>query len=219
MNTKIIACVLRTGGIYDAEYVNRLARGIARNVTIPYHFVCLTNDISAVFDASVHEVIPLKHDLPGWWSKVELFRRDLYINLDWFFVDLDTIILENIDAIVTHDPYFMALDDFYYPGQLGSGLMSWRQRWATHPYDDFIADSDRIIRSSERGDQQWIQNSIPSFATYQSLFPGSVVSFKKHCQRASKDIIIPNGAKILCFHGTPKPHELLQYNSIRENWK
>lgn len=218
MTPKIIACVLRSGGVYDVDYVNRLANAVNRHVTVPHKFICLT-DVTEDFNENVHEVVKLQHNYPGWWSKIELFRRDLYFTHDWFFFDLDTIILHNIDSIISDDSHFIGLDDFYYPGQLGSGLLAWKQRWCSHIYDEFVGASDAVIRTHERGDQQWIQSKLAFFASFQQKYPQSVISFKKHCQRLSKDIVVPHGAKILCFHGTPKPHELLQYNTIKENWK
>lgn len=218
MTHNIIACVLRTGGVYDANYVNALANAVNRNVTVPYHFICLT-DATDGFNENVHELVPLRHNFTGWWSKVELFRPDLYKNSNWFFLDLDTVIIHNIDCLVTADHYFTGLDDFYSPGYLGSGLLAWKQRWHSRIYDDFLEAADNTMRSHERGDQEWIQGKVGQFDAFQRRFPGSVVSFKKHCTRASKDIVVPQPAKIICFHGTPKPHELLQYNTIRENWR
>ena len=217
-NPKIVACVLRSGGVYTTDYVNRLANSVNRNLTIPYHFVCLT-DLKDGFNENVHEVIPLRHDYPGWWAKVELFRSDLYKDRDWFFLDLDTVIIDNIDDLVGSDHSFTALEDFYRGEQMGSGLMAWKQRWYNFVYCDFAERPERVMDYCLYGDQQWIKDCIKGYESFQSKFPGAVVSFKKHCTRSAKDITVPNGAKIICFHGTPKPHEATQLITIKENWK
>jgi hypothetical protein len=214
---RIVACVLRTGGVYDADYVNKLANAVARNLTIPYRFVCLSN-VTEGFNENVHEVVPLKHDFQGWWSKVELFRRDLYVDSQWFFFDLDTVILDNIDDIVGANHCFTTLDDFYREGHIGSGVMAWKQRWFTRIYEDFIENPQRAINSTMYGDQEWIQNKLESWDTFQARFPNAMVSFKKDCVKTATDVIVPGGAKVMCFHGTPKPHEV-QLITVTENWK
>lgn len=220
--TKIIACVLRTGGVYNVDYVNRLANAVARNVTVPYRFVCLTDaDQSSGFGTNVHEMYSLRNVFPGWWSKMELFRGDLYPEHDWLFLDLDTVIINNIDEIVSSSHHCLtALDDFYRPGSLGSGLLAWQPMRYRAVYDTFVNNPQLVMQQySEGGDQQWIQASISTFLTFQSRFPDAVVSFKKHCTRTSTDILVPKDAKIICFHGTPKPHETVQLITIKENWK
>lgn len=86
-----VACVLKSGGHYDAEYVERLRDGVRNNLIIPYRFVCLSDvDVPC-------ERIELKYDLPGWWSKMELFRPD--IPEDILYFDLDTVIVGDLTPL------------------------------------------------------------------------------------------------------------------------
>jgi hypothetical protein len=79
-----VACVLKSGGIYDHFHVKRLQMHVARHLRIPYRFVCLTDVKIDEFT----ETVPLIHGWPGWWAKIELFRPDalsgrvLYLDLD-----------------------------------------------------------------------------------------------------------------------------------------
>lgn len=220
MNYNIIATVLKSGGIYDVEYVNRLANGIRRNTTVPYKFVVLS-DIYEGYNDNVDEVFPLLDSLPGWWSKVELFRPDFYPGEQILFFDLDTIILGNLDQIVSHPHSFTALTDFLYPEHIGSGVLAWKQENMGKHYRGFMKNPVHAMSETSRGDQEWIESVIESPNSFQSLFPGQFISFKLHVVRHRRlpDLGIPKGAKVLCFHGTPKPHDLLQYNTIQENWK
>jgi hypothetical protein len=220
---KIIACVLRSGGIYDIPYVNKLANAVARNTTVPYRFVCLTDIIYVrqsqhLFNRNVHETVDLLHGYPGWWSKIELFRDDLFPDHQWLFFDLDTVIISNIDSILNHPHDFTALEDFYRDGNLGSGVLAWRQGDYGHIYSEFVANPVRAMNACPYGDQEWIQNSVGEYDTFQSILPKSMVSFKKHCTRTADDILVPVGASVICFHGTPKPHEV-ELITIKENWK
>lgn len=88
-----IACVLRSGGDFYPEYVYRLRDQICKNITVPYHFVCLTDfSLSGVgVDAR-----PFKHNLPGWWSKMNMF----YLKGPILCLDLDISVVGNIDPLV-----------------------------------------------------------------------------------------------------------------------
>ncbi|RYF05591.1 MAG: hypothetical protein EOO77_28205, partial [Oxalobacteraceae bacterium] len=93
-----VACVFKSfagtafGHSYDATWVQKLASGAARHLTVPHRFVCLTNmgEIEGV------ETIPLSNDWPGWWSKVEMFRPGLFDGPVLSF-DLDVLFTGNID--------------------------------------------------------------------------------------------------------------------------
>ena len=90
----IVACVLRSGGIYSPEWVRKLRDGVARQFTVPHRFVCLSDvDVSAIC-----ERIPLVEDWPGWWSKIELFRSGLFDDTVLYF-DLDTVPVGSLDAM------------------------------------------------------------------------------------------------------------------------
>lgn len=55
---------------YGPEHVRWLRDQIPGKLGTAYRFVCLS-DIQ-IFGV---DVIPLRDDLPGWWSKLELFRE------------------------------------------------------------------------------------------------------------------------------------------------
>jgi hypothetical protein len=212
----IIACVLRTGGgVYDYNYVNALANAVKRNVTVPHTFVCLTNDSSG-FNNNVDSVIPLKHDFRKWWCKMELFRPDIFNGKQVFFLDLDTVIIDNIDQIVTKTFEFCGLRDFYKITTLGSGLMSWRHDKYHYVYERFLKNPTYIMNNTPEGDQRWINENVKSMKYFQDVFGNNVVSYKKDCVK-NKAFRLPKNTKIVCFHGVPKPHEI-QYPEIKDHW-
>lgn len=218
VNTKsdiMITCVLRTGGVYDHNYVNALANAVKRNVDIPHKFVCLTNDSSG-FNSNIDDVIPLKHDFRKWWCKIELFRPDIFTDKQIFFLDLDTVIVDNINSIVAKPFDFCGLRDFYKLITLGSGLMSWQHNKYHYVYERFVRNSTYIMNNTPEGDQRWINDNIKSMQYFQDVFGNNVVSYKKDCVK-NKVFRMPNNAKIVCFHGVPKPHQI-EYAEIKDHW-
>lgn len=191
-----IFTVLRSGGEYRPEHVERLRRQCA--VHAPgVEFVCLS-DVG---------VPALRHDWPGWWAKIELFRFTGPI----LYMDLDTTVCGDLapllDAAQRHE--FIALRDFSPTRKgMGSGLMAWAEdaRWI---YDRFKHDPERYMRECQSfhswGDQGFINQHTPDRAHWQDILPGSVVSYKRHCLPKT-----PEGARVVCFHGNPRPWEIGQ---------
>ena len=105
---------------YLPEHVYSLQSQIKKHYNKPHKFYCLTDypDLEC-------EMIPLILDLPGWWSKIELFRQTGNI----IYFDLDTVILDDITEFVEYLHDFSALADIHHnsilPGRLWSGIMAW----------------------------------------------------------------------------------------------
>ena len=91
-----VVCVLRQGGKvgYDATWVDKLQRGVKRNLTHPHRFVCFSDcDVNC-------ERIPLLDNGPGFWSKLQLFRPGIFENnLPTIYFDLDTVICGSLDPL------------------------------------------------------------------------------------------------------------------------
>lgn len=204
-----VACVLRSGGIYDATWVAKLQWCVSRNLRENHRFVCLSDvDVPC-------ERIPLENGWPRWWSKMEVFKLEGPV----LFIDLDTLVIDNMADIAdqARAPEFTTLRDFYRENGLGSGLMAWNvpMRWL---YEQFAAVADETIKSDRgHGDQGFIERSVmPSqVARWQNRLPGQVVSYKAHgCDKE-----IPPRARIICLHGKPKFHDMPAGSMIRVAWE
>ena len=90
-----VVCLLRQGGKvnYDATWVEKLKRGVERNLTIPHRFICFSDcDVPC-------ERIPLLDGDHGFWSKLQMFQPGLLTG-STLYLDLDTVICQNINEIV-----------------------------------------------------------------------------------------------------------------------
>jgi len=68
------------------------------------------------------------------------------------------------------------------------------------------------------GDQEYIGKCVGKEAEFlQDIFPNQIVSYKAHCLKRGEDMI-PEGARIICFHGTPKPQDLKINSVIKKYW-
>lgn len=195
-----VLCVLKSGGDFDGAYVKVLREAVARHTNIPYSFCCLT-DVHGEIDCSS---IALEDDLPGWWSKIELFR----IPGPVVYFDLDTTIVGNLDPLfsaVLAARQRMFMLNCFNPrnlyGRYASGVMGWNGDFR-FVYDDFNLNHMHMYR----GDQFYIATALstrdiePDYI--QSQIKG-IYSFKRHCQDG-----VPDDASIVCFHGKPRPRDL-----------
>lgn len=204
-----IACVLKTGGWknrhinveYHPRQVIWLRDQVAQHVKCEYRFVCFSDiEIEGV------EVIPLTDDLPGWWSKLELFKHDLG---KVFYLDLDTVIIDDITHMVKYNHKFSVLRNLSSkaPGRIGSGIMAWSGD-QSHIYREFMKDPDRHMKecttSENWGDQGYLQKYLKGDWEYlQYIFPAQMGSYKFDFAKSDPW----RGTRIVIFHGEPKPWE------------
>ena len=100
---RYIAC-LKHGNKYSADYVNTLFRMCKRNMTLPFEFVCFTENPQDLDKDIRVEALPAHRGLQGWWYKPMFFNPDLVLQGTVLFIDLDVIIFKNIDKLFTFQP-------------------------------------------------------------------------------------------------------------------
>lgn len=188
-----IICVLRSGGDFTPRHVQVLAGQVPG-------LVCLSD--TAVPGV---ETIQLKHDCPGWWSKLELCRPD--IEGDLLYLDLDTVVPGDFAPLIeAANGKTTMLSDFYWPEHPASGFMYIAEkdksivwdRWITNPK----AHMTRPATRGRIGDQAFFADCWTP-QRWQDIAPGKVVSYKVHCKQG-----LPEDAAVVCFHGKPRPQDV-----------
>jgi len=204
-----VVCVLKSGGDFDTMDVVNLKVMLDKNISIPYDFYCLTDLVGINWPAGTLDIMPLVYDYKGWWSKIELFRPGLIDSERIVYFDLDTIILDNIDDLLVREENFIGLQTFI-PGKrwrnyLGSGILSWKNDGSFNfLFEEFeYGKHPRALR----GDQDYISSKLKQhsieFHYWQDLV-GGMYSYKRNVRHYG----LPVDARIVCFHGVPRPHEV-----------
>ena len=143
----------------------------------------------------------------GWWGKISLFEPRRFQGRCLYF-DLDTVIVGSLDDIAGYRGDFAGISDFYHPEHLQSAIMAWEadkyfwlyERWEAAGHPQF----------HPMGDQGWIEQMVPNGERLQTFFPNQIVSFKAHCLGG-----VPGDARVVCFHGVPRPHVV---SDLMSNW-
>lgn len=195
----MILTVLRSGGDFEPAHVQRLADQ-CRKFSPGSRFLCLSDmEITGV------ETKPLLNGWPGWWCKINC----LNVPGPVLYMDLDTTVCGDLAPLLAaaQKHRFIALRDFN-PSQrdIGSGLMGWGGD-ISFLFEEFARDPEGHMAQCKTrqwfGDQGFIDRYVGKREYWQSLVPGSVVSFKKHCGNGT-----PSGARVICFHGKPRPWDV-----------
>lgn len=189
----IVACV-NVGTGYDDKYVYNLKEAVRRSLSLSHRFVCLTDhDIPGVNTIEIDAA-----RTPGWWSKLQLFRDDVFPKGERvLYIDLDTLIPGKLDELAKCDAQFAMLRDFYYPQNLASGLLLFTAGGNEEIFTSWLGYGAPQLK---RGDQAWIHMHRPKALALQDYMPNRIKSFKAHAGDRDCDV--------LCFHGHPRPHEV-----------
>lgn len=228
-----ILCV-RFGNKYGIGYVEKLRNMIARNCTVPYQLVCLTDDNTPI--EGVKLIVQKNAGYSkGWWHKIHMFNPDLPLNGRILYMDLDVVICNNIDKLTQiSGNLFMGIRDFnrkFHPHwkYLNSSVMSWIHGRERSVYDSFIQNPSNAQRM--HGDQdwtwksagnrikfwpeQWIQSYKWEIRNRDEL---QVIQGMRQFKTVNNDIQVPNECCICVFHGDPNPAHV-QDKFVLENWR
>jgi len=91
-----IVCV-KTGTKYSINHVKTLYKMVKKNLTLPFIFYCLTDNVDNLPEEVVGIKLDASLDLESYWWKICLF--DLGWNESVLYFDLDVIIQRNFDYI------------------------------------------------------------------------------------------------------------------------
>ena len=213
---------MRWGDRFPVDYVNRLYRGVMRNVARPTRFIAFTDDprgLDAGHRAARDPADQAARDGPRRqpWRKLALwsprYRRSTG---DLLFLDLDVVVVGPLDAFFDFEPGKLA----HHPrlardGRTGNSSVmrvagrAARRIWSSGSrptplekrrlYSNeqvYLCRENRVCRLVF-----WPKEWCPGFkAMMLPRFPANLV----------KNVKLPEGARIVVFTGHPRPHEALR---------
>lgn len=181
-----VACVFKESETYKRSHVDRLEQLVAHHMSQPYKFVCVDDS-----------------ELPGWWAKIDLFRPGRFRGRV-LYLDLDTTVIGGLDDLANYPPAFAAIGNFAEikeanKARFNSSVMAWDADDAGHLFTEFTAS----VMDRMKGDQDWISERMLDAQEFPADW---CVSYK--VRRYLKLRTLPTDARVICYHGKPKPWEL-----------
>ena len=224
MNPVNVLCI-KWGTKYGPEYVNRLHSMVARHMHRPFRFVCLTDDRTGIDPAIEAHDIPqvgfkdfdqrLPWSFGHGWLKLTSFKRELYdLQGTTLFIDLDVVIVDSIDCFFEQPGEFVVIKEW--DKRDGTGNTSvYRFEIGAHAdaLEYLSANKDKAL-SEVRNEQEFITGFLGRQGKV-NFWPDSWCrSFKRHCVRPGilcwfQPPRLPEGAKIIAFHGKPNPPDAI----------
>ena len=231
---KNVLCV-KWGNKFSAEYVNKLYSMVERHLSLPHRFVCLTEDPTGL-NSEIETKPLLRKELKHSYTKFELFEKELHdITGQILFLDLDVVINNSIDDLFLFEPdaKFVGIKDWqvgcinascmrFNVGEHSYIIENWfealRTRFTVEEYFDpslngkknLYHDLNSFPPTVYRGDQEWTTNQLKDHNVDITYYPSDWLQ--------SYTCGYDMNAKVVVFHGTPKPHEV-ENTWVKENWR
>lgn len=207
---------MKWGAMYSADYVNKLFGMVSRNLKKSFKFYCLTDDESGIRSEVITKPLPdlyvPEKNRVSPWRKLSMFAKELYdIKGKTLFLDLDILIIDNIDELFDYSKKFAIIENWTQKGQGIGNSSVYCFEFGSYPFvlDSYNENPEKAV-SEYDNEQIFLSKKLGSEVEF---FPASwIKSFKRHCVagRLLRFFIapkIPNGAKIIAFHGRPRPHQ------------
>ena len=232
---KYYVLCLKHGTKYSSEYVNRLYNMVKRNCTLPFEFVCLTENPTDI-NPNI-KIIPLPSGLKGWWCKPYMYSADLPIKGIVLYMDLDVVISNNIDKLFIWEPNnWCTIRDFTRVmrpqwQKYNSSVVRFKTGQLDYVWKDFSKDPNATQRKFF-GDQDHLYEATRNNPA--TMYPDDWIRSWKWEIRKNKQLgrgpkgsrqlvtienVIPTEECCICvFHGDPNP-EHCQDPWVVDNWR
>lgn len=220
MEKYTVVC-MKWGTKYSPDYVNRLYNMVVRNTSLPFSFICFTDNAEGInpqIEIRPLPEMPLPPDKERGWRKLSLFKKDVGLEGRILFLDLDTVIVGNIDEFFTMEGDFIYVKRYWNKSKTqGVGLTSVYRFEAgkfSDLYDNFIEHIDEV-KAKYRHEQAYVGGVLGAQGRL-NFFPSEwMPSFKHGCILPFplcffKEPRLPKGAKMIVFHGNPTPQEAME---------
>lgn len=220
--SRYIIC-MKWGTKYGPEYVNRLHAMVKRHLTLDFQMVCLTDDASGIHSEVRCLPIPPLDLPPGsperGWTKLVTFTQDLHgLQGTALFLDVDVVIVGSLDGFFEQPGRFLIIKDydrFWNPGRITGNSSVYRFELGAHPdvLDNFRKNFDSI-RQRFRNEQSYLSDYMNRQGLLAYWPKAWCPSFKYNCIPAWpsnfwKEPFIPEGARVVIFHGECNPPDAL----------
>ena len=216
---------MKWGVKYGPEYVNRLYAMVRRHLRGDFSFVCLTDDVRGICaEVQCFPIPALGFEVPigqpdRAWKKLTTFEADLHgLRGTALFIDLDVVVVGDLDAFFEQPGEFLIIHDY---------ARAWRRRRITGnssvyrfeigAHADVLAyfrQNTNAVRTAYRNEQTYLSHFLHRQGKL-DYWPASwCPSFKYHSiptwpGNYWREPFVPEGARIVVFHGECNPPDAL----------
>ena len=232
---------MKWGTPFPADYVNVLYHGVRRNLSQPFRFVCFTDDPIGLDPQIVTRPIP-ENGLPpelwksGCWPKLSIFKSGAFDDLGKtemaLYLDLDMMVQGPLDQFFERaksmggfhilrewNPAFWNM--FPIGLRPDRGCQGSVFAWVPGEHDYIF---EKMISNNFENPYQYVNDQafLTDTAKDRHYWPHEwCVSFKRTClwyypfNLLFNKVPQPRKARIVVFHGNPRPVDLIHEGNFR----
>ena len=242
-------CTVYFEGFYTPDYVGKLYRSLKRNSTVPFQFICLSDNK----DVEADIVLPYNHydKIKKHWHKLKYFSPQFAYQQpgdDIIIMDIDQIIVNNIDDLLT---WKVTNGEMLTYGQwwntklkINGGFYKFKSGTLKYIWDDFVKATKywqlhyynkNIVQAKYYGEQNYVNWKIEEYKAKLSLTPQqwlckytnnymeNIRLNRMYCEKFDTDYMILDDVnpqiKICHFAGVGKTIHECDAEFIRKYWK
>ena len=226
---KTVICA-KWGEKFPADEVNRLYRNVRRWISGPLRFVCFTDNPNGLAEGIESWPLPpvpvVGHLNNRGWKKLGLLASPLgNLSGPVLYLDLDVAMVESLDPFFELPGKFRIIKDYkpfrYRHGYTGNSSVF---RFEAGAHADVLTAIEKLgerVMRDFRNEQETMSYFMREKGILEYWPRQWCASYKHNCVRPLPlgwflDPRVPRGAKVLVFHGTPKPEEAVE--GIGSKW-
>lgn len=199
-----------------SKYVNNLYQGIKRWTTIPFNFICFTNE-HLQLDENIHvkrfPLITKKGVLP----RMYMFSQEAGLwGTQVLSLDIDLIIVGSLDDLLRYDGLFCTRKSWTRGEEtlIDGDIMSFRAGEETEQmfWKPLVHQTKTVEEITQGRERFWVRQVMQGKTadTWQDVCPEQVASYKHHIRPLGR---VPAATRIISCHGHPRPHQ------IKDAWR
>tara|TARA_Y100000590_G_scaffold470123_1_gene662132 strand:+ start:106 stop:852 length:747 start_codon:yes stop_codon:yes gene_type:complete len=241
-------CTVYFEGFYTPDYVSKLYRSLKRNSTIPFEFICLSDNK----DIEADVILPYNHHdkIKKHWHKLKFFSPHFaYQNPgdDIIVMDIDQVITGNVDELIGHPVQDNELVTYgiWWESKLktNGGFYKFKSGSLKHIWDDFAKNPDYWqlhyynngdVHTKYYGEQNYVSWKLQEYKTkviktpeqwickYTKSFKENVTLSKMYRDKFKTEYMILGDVhkyiKVVHFTGPGKTIHEHNESFIKEHW-
>lgn len=209
-----VTCFL-WGHAYRPAHVNALAALVREHYRRPHRFVVVTNDrgpfapgVAVVADDEdfARTPSPAGAGMPSCYRRLRLWRADAAETFGERIVclDLDVLLVDDVAPLWDREDDVVLYRDPLWPHQVNGSMLMLRAGtrpdvWAA--FDPMTSPALARAAGFRGSDQAWLSYKLPHAARWSGA--DGVYSYRRDCAQG-----IPADARVIVFHGRPKPWDV-----------
>lgn len=202
---------------WGEDYVVRLERAVERNLrSEPYRFVCFAEKPERLPPWIETRQLPT-FKWQGCLPKLWVYSPDAGLEGQVLLLDLDNVVVGDLADMAAYRGPICArarLPEWDKGKRLLDGdMISFDTKFAKELWKRIEGQQHKIEHATGGRERFFIAHNAPEGEVWQEVCPGQVVSFKHHCRDG-----LPEGARVVSFHGDPRPHRVNK-DWVIENWQ